>query len=363
MKRRRSHRRKDIAIAAAVSLALLVGMAVVIHQAGKGGKPAPVPAHPPVTQALPKIVKEYALPGLLIKGCLFDLGISRQDIRITGNTVTVTVHELPPEGRILKAFEPLEGAGKVSMPTPAQVRVKIGGRGWDIFFSPVSPGLARCAIIVDDMGQSLQTAQILGGIDADLTFAVLPDSPDSRPVAEYLHARGREILLHLPMQGNGKDPGPGAILEGMSPRQVSAVLEEDLKRIPYFSGVNNHMGSVITADPRDMSLVFRELKDRKLFFVDSRTTNKSVCEPLAKDFKVPFIARDVFLDNEQNAAYITGQLQKLANMALKHSAAVAICHPHPETIAVLLREVPGLKKLGVEVVQVSSLLERPGEAP
>jgi len=242
---------------------------------------------------------------------------------------------------------------------PDRLRVKIGGIEWDILFSQSQPGLAKCAIIIDDMGQSLQTAEQLGRIDANLTFAVLPDSPESKQVAEYLHGKGREILLHLPMQGNGKNPGPGAILEGMSPEEVRAVIKSDLKQIPFIVGVNNHMGSVITTDTQDMRLVFNELRREKLFFVDSRTTNKSVCGDLARDFQVPFIARDVFLDNELNPAYIAGQIQKLVSISLTHSGAVGICHPHPETIAVLEKEVPKLRKLGVEVVRVSSLMERP----
>jgi uncharacterized protein len=185
---------------------------------------------------------------------------------------------------------------------------------------------------------------------------VLPDLPDSRPVAERLHAKGREILLHLPMQGNGKDPGPGAIFEGMSRSEVRSVLEDDLRKVPFISGVNNHMGSVITTDPGDMRLVLEELKQSGLFYVDSKTTNKSVCESLARDLEVPFVARDVFLDNVRDDAYITAQIRKLVSLSLKRSSAVGICHPHPETIAVLEREVPRLKGLGVEVVRVSELV-------
>jgi polysaccharide deacetylase 2 family uncharacterized protein YibQ len=363
MKKKKSDPRIRIALVITIVLALLVGIAVVIQETGKGpAAPGPAPGPPPGKHLPPRIVKEYALPELLIKGCLFDLGISRQDITFAGRTVKVAVRELPPEQRILKAFKALKAGGEVTLDDPSRLRVRIGGGVWDIIFSATPGELPKCAIIIDDMGQSLQTAELLGRIDADLTFAVLPDSLESIQVAEHLHARGREILLHLPMQGNGKDPGPGAILQGMSPDEVRSVLKDDLKRVPYISGVNNHMGSLITTNPNDMRLVFRELKRESLFFVDSKTTSKSVCSALARDFRVPFAARDVFLDNERNAPYITGQIEKLVRLSLKNSSAVGICHPHPETIAVLQKEVPRLKKLGVEVVRVSALMDRPENA-
>jgi len=213
---------------------------------------------------------------------------------------------------------------------------------------------------VDDMGQSMEVARRLGRIDANLTFAVLPGLPETRSVAEHLHAQDREILLHLPMQGNGKNPGPGAIVAGMSEDEVRSVLARNLELVPNISGVNNHMGSLITADPAYMGPVLGELKKHGLFFVDSLTTSKSVCGSLANDAGVPFIARDVFLDNERSAAYIRGQIRKLVAISLKHTSAVGICHPYPETVAVLEREIPKMKRQGVEIVRVSSLMDRPG---
>lgn len=363
MKKRRTDPRKLVAGGIIAMLAILVGIALVLQELEKApGKPGAKPVKPPAARVSPKAAQGYALPGLLIKGCLLDLGVVRQDVSVTGRTVRVRTEGLLPEERVLKAFGPLKEAGRVSLEGPAHLKVRVGGEVWDVIFFRASASAARCAIIVDDMGQSLQSAQALAAIDANLTFAVLPDLPHSRLVAELLHGHGRELLLHLPMQGNGKDPGPGAILEGMSPGQVSAVLKENIEKVPYIQGVNNHMGSVITTDPRDMRLVFRELRKNGLFFVDSLTTSGSVCQAMAADAKVPFAARDVFLDNERNASYISGQIHKLVSLSLKHTRAVGICHPYPETIAVLQREVPRLRNMGVEVVGVSSLVEEPGKA-
>lgn len=348
--------RGTIALIIVVILAALVGIAILIQKEKEQGKP--LPAKPPRV-SLP--VSRHAFPELLIKGCLFDLGIARQDVRFLGKTIRVSVHKPLSPDRVSRAFAPISKLGRVQIEGTRHVRIAIDGKSWDVFFSGISEKTARCAIIIDDMGPQIEIAEALGRIDADLTFAVLPDTPDTQKVARFLHQRGREILLHLPMQGNGKDPGPGAILQGMEPSRISEILKKDLKSIPNITGVNNHMGSVITTDPEVMKLVIGELKNDGLFFVDSLTTPLSVCETVARELKVPFIARDVFLDNEQNSSYITSQMEKLVKISLKYSNAVGICHPHPETIAVLRREIPKMKRLGIEIVKVSALISASGE--
>jgi len=187
---------------------------------------------------------------------------------------------------------------------------------------------ARIAIIVDDLGLSMEPARQIGSIEADFTFSILPMQPHSIDVANYLHGEGKEIILHLPMQGNGKDPGHGALYADMTHAEIVATVKDDLKSVPYISGVNNHMGSVVTADDAIMRLVYTELKGDGLFFIDSLTTNKSVCRRVAQDIGI----------------------------AMKHSEAIAICHPYPETIATLRREIPRIKELGIEIVRVSTLV-------
>ncbi len=350
---RKKDPRQNIVLIIIVVLAVLVGIAVVIQEKEKD-RPETSQPKPDVR---PRIVRQ-AFPELLIRGCLFDLGISREQANFAGKTVRISLRKPPKKERIAKAFEPLKKVGKVHIEDAEHLRVIIDKEVWDIFFQEVLPGkMARCAIIVDDMGMVMKPAQELGRIDADITFAVLPDHPDTLPVARYLHARGREVMLHLPLQGNGKDPGPGAVYQDMPPSEIRDIVKRNLEAIPFISGVNNHMGSVITTDEAIMRVILAEVKERKLFFVDSLTTNKSVCGPVAHDLGLPIVARDVFLDNELKPAYIRAQINLLAKVALKHSKAVAICHPHPETIAVLKKEIPRLKKLGVEVVKISALME------
>ncbi len=355
---RKTDPRQNIVLVIIIVLAVLVGIAVVIQEKEKE-RPETPPTKPDVH---PQVVL-YAFPELLIRGCLFDLGISKEYVHFAGKTVNISLRRSLTKDQIFKAFKPMRKVGEVHIENASHLRVVINKEIWDIFFKAVVPGkVARCAIIVDDMGLDMKPAEELGSIKADITFAILPDNPDSQSVARYLHAKGREILLHLPMQGNGKDPGPGAIYQDMPPSRIRAIVKRDLETIPSISGVNNHMGSLITTDEAIMRLILSEVKERKLFFVDSLTTNKSVCGTVAHDLGVPIIARDVFLDNELRPAYISSQIDQLAKLALKHSNVVAICHPHPETIAVLKKEIPRLKSLGVEVVRISALMDTSGRS-
>lgn len=353
---RKTDPRKKIVLIIVIVLAVLVGLAVFLEEKDK-----PVPVSPPSSPAgdvLPPVVKlEHALPVFLIKGCLFDLGIPRKNVRFMGNTVKISLQTPLSSDKISKAFDPIKEIGEVHVEDERNVRIVIDKKTWVIIFSVVSGRIARCAIIIDDMSL-MGPAEELGKIDAQLTFAVLPGNAESKAVARYLHSKGKEILLHLPMQGNGKNPGPGAIFQDMSPSEIGSILKKDLSAVPYISGVNNHMGSLVTTNEGIMRMVMREVKEKGLFYVDSLTTGKSVCGPIARELEVPVIARDVFLDNELNPAYINSQIDQLVKISLKHENAVAICHPHPETIAVLKKEIPKLKKRGVEVVRVSALVDK-----
>ncbi len=328
-------------VAVAVGIILLIDRGLVDHRIPSGG---------------PAGVQGAQMEELLIKGCLFDLGIFSDEIDISGKAITVRVKNDLARSRVLEAFSPLEGIAGVEAADALHARIIFQDNTWDIFFSLAKKTAARIAIIVDDMGMSLNAAKELASLDADLTFSVMPRRPHSRDVAEYLHGKDKEVLLHLPMQGNGKDPGAGALYRSMSREKILAVLKDDLESVPHIVGVNNHMGSVITADQAIMKLVCGRLKESGLFFIDSLTTNKSVCRGVARDIGLPFNVRDVFLDNEPSSAYIGGQVDKLVRISLRHSEAIGICHPHPETIKALRHEIPRIQELGIEIVPVSAFV-------
>lgn len=362
--RRKTSRRKAPRklLITAVTTALVILIIVVTGVLLVTQRPVRPPERPKdsgnTTITRPVIIgEEY-----LIKGCLYELGIPRDRVSVKGRTVHVSVSKIPPAERIRRVFDGLEkGDGvKVRMDEPSRVTVTMNGNTWDVIFSAVRthPATrARVAIIVDDMGQDMAMARRFAAIDADLTFAVLPRERYTSDVAHLFHKHGRQVLLHLPMEGNGKNPGDGAIYGDTDPEQAAQILRESLGLVPYAQGVNNHMGSVVTRNRDIMDRLFSVLKEKDLFFVDSLTTGASVCRAAAEDASLPFEARDVFLDNEQSDAYIAGQVQNLVEAALRHGEAIGICHPHEATYRTLAREVPRLADTGIEVVRVSELVD------
>ncbi len=219
--------------------------------------------------------------------------------------------------------------------------------------------LPRVAIIIDDLGYDPRLAQKFLDIDTRLTFAVIPSSPFHRKVARMIGEKGGELMLHLPMEPEeypAVDPGPGALLTNMSPDELLGRLEGNLSRIPGIKGVNGHMGSRLTASSEQMNQIFTILKRENLYFVDSFTTPRSVCESSAKLLQVPFARRDVFIDHLQDEKFIRAQMDRLVKIAQKHGEAVGIAHPHKATIKVLQEVVPEIKKK-VELTPASKLVK------
>jgi hypothetical protein len=226
---------------------------------------------------------------------------------------------------------------------------------------PLKP-LPRVALIIDDLGYDRQAAERLTELNAPFTFAILPHSPHQEAIARAAHARGLEIILHLPMEPveyPDVNPGPGTLLAAMSPDELLRVLEEDLRAVPHIRGVNNHMGSRLTARSEQLYQVFSVLKRRGLYFVDSRTTEETVCRPSARLFELPFAQRDIFIDHVHEPAAVRRQLREMVRTARLKGEAVAIGHPHPVTLAVLREELPELRRQ-VEIVPASRLVRPVG---
>ncbi|MBW2654914.1 MAG: divergent polysaccharide deacetylase family protein [Deltaproteobacteria bacterium] len=219
----------------------------------------------------------------------------------------------------------------------------------------------QIAIIIDDIGYDKKIALTLCDLNSNITFSVLPFSPFGKVISEKLHAKGSELMLHLPMEPveyPDINPGPGAILSGMSPDILIDQLKRNIRDIPYIVGVNNHMGSKLTSHSDQMNQIFSILRKENLFFVDSMTAPKSQCKASARLLKLKFAQRDVFLDNSQNTAYITGQFRKLIDQAKKHGSAIGIGHPYKATLQTLSKELPKLKNK-VKIVRVSTLTAIP----
>lgn len=219
---------------------------------------------------------------------------------------------------------------------------------------------SELAIIIDDMGSSLQEAQALAAIGVPINFAVIPGLRHYHEVAEYATSKGIEILIHMPMQSKEyprrRLEANGLLLE-YSDEELRSRLLGYLEVLPNAVGANNHMGSGFTENEDKMRVVLQVLKENKLFFLDSITTPQTVGPKVAAELKMRHARRDVFLDNEQNEQYIRGQLAQAVERARKTGRAIAICHPHPVTIATLSKALPELRSKGVKLVAITRLVK------
>lgn len=218
----------------------------------------------------------------------------------------------------------------------------------------------QVAIIIDDLGNSMEKARPFLDLPATLTFSILPNTPTGAQIAEAAIIAGKEVMLHLPMEAEAKNEklGEGAILTNMEDESIREQVEKDLEFLPMASGVNNHMGSKASKDERVVKAMLQVLKEKDLFIVDSWTTPGSLIYPMAEKMHIPRARRNVFLDNNQNVESIKEQIKELISIAKKEGDAIGIGHPYPETAQALLETIREFQKEGVEVVPVRELVER-----
>lgn len=215
---------------------------------------------------------------------------------------------------------------------------------------------ARLAIVVDDLGYDRTQADSLFRIAYPLTISVLPHEASSAEIAEEAHRRGYQVMLHLPMASNAGDREEAVELRpGMAPTAVQDTFVAMLETVPYAVGVNNHEGSLSTADQKLMDELMPLLHQRNLFFIDSRTTAATVAESAARTAGVATTRRNVFLDDQQSVPAIRKQFELAIRDAREKGSALAIGHPHPETLDVLNEMMPEAQRQGVALVYASDL--------
>ena len=217
------------------------------------------------------------------------------------------------------------------------------------------------SIIIDDIGYRQKEDLRAIALPGSLAYAIMPLSPNARIMSQIASKNGKTILIHMPMQAMEEDKnqylGPGALRLEMTRKEFMNTLETNLRNLPDAVGVNNHMGSLITQHPGHMEWLMESLNINDKFYLDSLTSSHSIARRLAYELKVPYLKRDVFLDNLQDEAYIQGQFEELVRVAKRNGKAIAIGHPHPETIRVLGKNLLELEKYGVNLVSLLDLLK------
>lgn len=219
----------------------------------------------------------------------------------------------------------------------------------------------KIAIVIDDLGLNVPFTKQISQVKAPLTVSFLPYGASNKEQVTTLKNAGFEVMVHIPMMPH--------IPAALAPITLSPEMDKDEtqtelnKMIDRFegtgiSGVNNHMGSLLTERVKNMEYVMEVLKKRGMYFLDSKTTGKSMARKAADEYGVTYISRDVFLDNKKDYDYIMGQFHQTEKVAQKNGYAVAIGHPYSQTLKALQDWLKGADSRGFEVVHLSELVSK-----
>ncbi len=217
----------------------------------------------------------------------------------------------------------------------------------------------RIALLIDDFGDRWDPfVESFLDLDISLTVSIIPGQNMSSKVASEMRMRGCEVILHLPMEpisASFQDNGY-IILASMNQQEIINIIKRSLDSVPGVVGVNNHMGSKVTADRELMTIILSEIGARGLYFVDSRTIATTVAYDVAKSLGLRCSKRDVFIDAEKTKADIRSSIWDLAEKAKTNGYAIGIGHCQTITLEVLQEEIPKIKKLGFHFVPLSKVV-------
>lgn len=323
----------------------------------------------------------------IIYGQLYEMGIPKKDILLHQSSIKregefsweqsllkVKLSKSTPfplvEGNFIRGLKPL--GRLVSLQSShtkdsLQLDISLQGRITHqlTFISPqttvLKTGLRpKVAIVIDDLGLEYSISKDLLQWDFPLTFSILPFTPYAKRIATEAHQKGKEVILHIPMEPQGypgTKPGEGALLREMDEGTLLHQLARGIEEVPYIKGVSNHMGSRIMEDPEKVRILFSELKRRDLYFLDSRTTPQTVGLKVAKSLGIKAMERNLFIDHSTNEDDIKQKIESLIQFSMSHGKAIGIGHPHPSTLKSLKEMIPKMKEMEVELVPLSALME------
>ena len=215
-------------------------------------------------------------------------------------------------------------------------------------------------LVIDDFGY--RNDAISDGfinLPFPITCAVLPGHSNSSPIAKKAIKAGKEVIIHMPMQSSVASSGEDGfkLKTGMTSEEIEWRLSEALSEIPEAVGINNHQGSKATSDKRVMAVVASVLKNKNKFFLDSRTSSKTVAENTMRSAGVPTARRHIFLDNDLDTEKILSQFDKLERIAEKKGLAIGIGHVRKSTLEVLQNKIPDLIEQGIEFKFLSQVVD------
>lgn len=211
--------------------------------------------------------------------------------------------------------------------------------GLTLFTTPLQADKPVLSLVIDDLGYSFQQAKQVLQLPGEHTFAIIPATTYSQKIARYAHEQGHEVMLHMPMQSaTDLVIEPSALHDDMTEQEITAGVAQMIQEVPFIKGINNHMGSKLTEIGYIMRPVMETIRqhNKRLYFLDSRTTAQSQAYQHALRAGLHGLKRDVFLDFDgDNAEATAQQFDRWLKKAREKGYAIAIAHPYRATIELL----------------------------
>jgi len=199
---------------------------------------------------------------------------------------------------------------------------------------PVKVKKPKLAIIIDDVSFARDIKNIKS-VGIPLTMSFLPPTP-THPNSAKLAAKEPYYMVHLPMEAmNFHSPEPLTLHVNDSKRQIQERIRKVKKLFPRVEYINNHTGSRFTSSRIAMMRLIDVLNHEGIKFIDSRTTAQTKAPEVMKYYHKPYIARDVFLDHDGKLESVKYQIKRAVERAKKYGKAIAIGHPHKNTLEAL----------------------------
>ncbi|UTC46498.1 divergent polysaccharide deacetylase family protein [Treponema vincentii] len=250
---------------------------------------------------------------------------------------------VPDKKKAVQTVQPVQSAAKPEKP-------------WRL-----APYAGNLTFVFDDAGHNLDQLEYFLRLPFPCTIAVLPGLRYSSESARRIRKAGKQVILHQPMQSVDLhiNPGPGAVTPGLSAEQIKNIVRKNLEEIWPVAGMNNHEGSLMTADEAAMSAVLDVVAEKHIFFLDSRTTARSVVAKVAKEKNMAVWERAIFIDNDKSRAAMETQIKKGLSIARQKGSAIMIGHVFTIELAELLTEMyPALIEDGFSLSEIAQVAQK-----
>lgn len=225
---------------------------------------------------------------------------------------------------------------------------------------PAYEGPPRIAVVVTGLGLvGESTRNAIDRLPAGITLSFSPYADALLDWIPQARAKGHEVMIDLPMEPVTfplDDPGPQALLTGLTPEENLERLRWVLDKGPGTVGVAVHMGSRFVESAEALHPVLSELRDRGVLFLDNGSSSASLAAQLAANLSLPYLANDRMLDaGEASREAINARLVQIERVALTDGIAVAMARAYPVTLERLANWTASLAARGFALTPVTAL--------